>query len=256
MENEQTSKSKSIKMEIIVWLVAIPLAIGYLVIRESGLLSLPSLTVEDDCAFAKVRVNVSYGGRHSKTTVNLMLIPFYYAGDVHQLWLVMPARDWLTQQGDSVFLIGDEHRKISLCARWNTRQDNVSSLACPLTPEQWEELKDFPLQKVIVSCPQTHKTWDCQRFAGRNLGNAIKKIEQVKSKVNVSTLHYKASSSKEKYVGETKNGIPHGHGKIYYKNGEIFEGEFEDGQRNGPGKLTYPTGEVTEGHWVNGIKAN
>lgn len=256
MENEQTSNLDNFLSHIIGFIVIFALAYGYLCIRDTGFFSSPKLIVEEDGAYAKVPVNVTYRQhrRHTEKTVNLALVPYYLASFGHQLWLMAPAKDWFAQEGDSVFLIGEGHRKMALYARWATGKGHNVGMVCPLTPEQWEELKDFPLQKVVVSCQRTHKAWDCQRFAGRNLGNAIKKIEQVKPNIKISTLPYKPSSLKEKYEGETKNGVPHGHGKIFYKNGEVFEGEFEDGERNGPGKLIYPSGEVTEGIWVNGVK--
>ncbi len=89
------------------------------------------------------------------------------------------------------------------------------------------------------------------------------------------TLNYHGS----KYVGEVKDGVPHGYGKHYWPNGELlFEGEwrndtwhngtiyndvgikvytgdFRDGDLHGQGKLFYENGKVEyEGQWYSGLQ--
>ena len=39
-----------------------------------------------------------------------------------------------------------------------------------------------------------------------------------------------------KYLGEIKNGVPHGHGTYFYNSGnKLFEGEFIEGKEHGHG---------------------
>ena len=54
------------------------------------------------------------------------------------------------------------------------------------------------------------------------------------------------------YVGETKNGKPHGFGKMTYENGDVYEGEFREGYRGGRGVYTWTNGNVYDGEWKNG----
>jgi hypothetical protein len=77
------------------------------------------------------------------------------------------------------------------------------------------------------------------------------------------------------YVGEFKNNLEHGHGKLnypsgnkyegefedghrtkgrwYYKNGHVFEGEFnENGYMHGAGEIHYINGDILKGNWKDG----
>lgn len=54
------------------------------------------------------------------------------------------------------------------------------------------------------------------------------------------------------FRGEMKNGIPHGRGKIAYKDGTVLEGEFKEGQPHGLCKCTALAGSVFEGQYENG----
>ena len=56
------------------------------------------------------------------------------------------------------------------------------------------------------------------------------------------TIHGAVIKTNE-YIGELKNGIPHGHCKIIYTDGHIFEGKFVKGVRHGHGKYLWPDGE-------------
>ena len=49
------------------------------------------------------------------------------------------------------------------------------------------------------------------------------------------------------YIGEIKNSIFNGKGKLISANGAIYEGDFEDGERNGNGKITFEDGTIYEG---------
>lgn len=56
------------------------------------------------------------------------------------------------------------------------------------------------------------------------------------------------------YTGESKDGLPHGRGKMVYSNRDVYEGEFKNGQRDGFGKYYYNYGDgyLYDGHWRNG----
>ena len=54
-----------------------------------------------------------------------------------------------------------------------------------------------------------------------------------------------------KYTGQTKNGVPHGTGKLIRASGSVYEGNFVDGNRHGYGTMTYADGRVEQGRWEN-----
>jgi hypothetical protein len=56
------------------------------------------------------------------------------------------------------------------------------------------------------------------------------------------------------FEGEFKNGKKYGHGKYMYKNGDVYEGEYKDGEKHGHGKCVYKNGDVYEGEYKDGKK--
>ena len=58
-----------------------------------------------------------------------------------------------------------------------------------------------------------------------------------------SVMNTKSFSNGDKYVGELKDGHPHGKGTMTYNNGEMYKGEFKWGKHYGEGILTYPNGD-------------
>ena len=59
-------------------------------------------------------------------------------------------------------------------------------------------------------------------------------------------------SGRGTYRGKTKDGKPHGPGKLTYEDGRVYEGEWERDRRHGDGKLTYNDGRVYDGAWKRG----
>lgn len=57
--------------------------------------------------------------------------------------------------------------------------------------------------------------------------------------------------SQTDYVGELKDGLPHGEGTLTYPNGTVYEGEFNDGLRSGQGKWTNTSGVTYSGSWLD-----
>ena len=59
----------------------------------------------------------------------------------------------------------------------------------------------------------------------------------------------------EYYIGGRLNGLKHGIGAIYYKNGKIkYKGYFIKDEFEGIGKYIYENGEYYIGKWLNGLK--
>ena len=55
------------------------------------------------------------------------------------------------------------------------------------------------------------------------------------------------------YEGQlTGNGIPHGHGKMTYPNGDTFNGQFMQGKKHGKGEYRFKDGETRTGEWFHG----
>jgi len=77
-------------------------------------------------------------------------------------------------------------------------------------------------------------------------------------KINISTGNLKGEIVYygKKYVGEYKDGIPNGKGKLYYSTDDnwnrlTYEGNFVNGIRQGKGTLTWKDGGKYDGEWVN-----
>lgn len=64
----------------------------------------------------------------------------------------------------------------------------------------------------------------------------------------IGTLYY--HKKKIEYEGEWKNGLKHGKGKFYWRNGDMYEGGWENGLKHGKGTLT-SVGLIYTGTWVN-----
>ncbi len=56
--------------------------------------------------------------------------------------------------------------------------------------------------------------------------------------------------TREKYIGEFRNGLRHGAGIMQWDNGEIYRGEWSNNQRNGKGSLTKMDGSAIGGIWA------
>ena len=54
------------------------------------------------------------------------------------------------------------------------------------------------------------------------------------------------------YVGEVKDGEPHGKGTFIWQDGRKYEGDWKEGKTHGQGKYSYPDGSVETGRWEAG----
>ena len=61
-------------------------------------------------------------------------------------------------------------------------------------------------------------------------------------------------SNKSVYIGELKNGKPHGQGISTWENGVQYVGEWKDGKRHGQGRVTWKNGVKYVGEWKDGGK--
>jgi len=61
-------------------------------------------------------------------------------------------------------------------------------------------------------------------------------------------------SSKSVYIGDLKDGKPHGQGIGTWKNGVKYVGEWKDGKRHGQGRVTWKNGVKYVGEWEDGGK--
>jgi hypothetical protein len=105
-------------------------------------------------------------------------------------------------------------------------------------------------EQIALSSPQTSVTSPTITHSSEKRGkqNDAKENQPGKKKSKVR------DSSKDSFIyqGEVLNGLPHGKGKITYKNGSAYEGEFAKGDIHGKGKKIYSNGLVYEGEFING----
>ena len=57
-----------------------------------------------------------------------------------------------------------------------------------------------------------------------------------------------------KYVGEIRNGLPHGQGTETFPNGQKYVGKFKDAKKNGKGTFTFPDGRKYVGEFKDGTQ--
>ena len=56
------------------------------------------------------------------------------------------------------------------------------------------------------------------------------------------------------YIGDIKNNLKHGKGKIYYATGNIkYDGDFINDKFEGNGKYIYKNGDYYIGEWKNNV---
>jgi antitoxin component YwqK of YwqJK toxin-antitoxin module len=73
---------------------------------------------------------------------------------------------------------------------------------------------------------------------------------------NIQELTIRLFDHNYKYIGELKDGKPHGRGTIYYNNKQIaYRGSWNKGKWEGQGVLYYKDGRVVyKGGWKDGEK--
>ena len=67
----------------------------------------------------------------------------------------------------------------------------------------------------------------------------------------IETIEYPDGS---KYIGDLKDGKPHGKGISTFPDGTMYEGNWVVGKRDGLGIMTYPNRIIYDGLWKNDKK--
>ncbi len=62
-----------------------------------------------------------------------------------------------------------------------------------------------------------------------------------------------AEEATTEYVGDTKDGLPHGRGTLTYFEGPTYSGEFFEGKRHGEGIWMHQDGATYDGEWKNDL---
>ena len=57
---------------------------------------------------------------------------------------------------------------------------------------------------------------------------------------------------RQEYIGELKNGDPHGYGSTLYSNGQMYLGEYNNGKKHGYGIVIFNNGNKFIGTFKNG----
>ena len=79
-----------------------------------------------------------------------------------------------------------------------------------------------------------------------------KKYEEIKLNNNITQnkeLYYKEG----RYIGQFKNGLKEGKGKMYWDTGDRYEGEWKNDKQEGKGIFYWISGNIYEGEFKNGI---
>lgn len=66
-----------------------------------------------------------------------------------------------------------------------------------------------------------------------------------------SRRHEKRFDDGSDYVGQMKDGVPHGYGVMRWPDGGVYEGEWRSGNREGGGRARWPDGHEFSGSWAN-----
>lgn len=98
-------------------------------------------------------------------------------------------------------------------------------------------------------------------FSGSNgtSNNSVtesERIAQLEAEIEVLRKSLQSSThilpNGDRYVGQMKNGVPHGLGTYTWASGDRFVGEYRDGLPNGLGTYVWPNGDKLVGEYING----
>lgn len=116
------------------------------------------------------------------------------------------------------------------------------------------------LVDLTINGNELSGTWSMLTFGKEELEKK-RKVRYRSINTNLTNAmpsnEYIYSNGKARYVGELKNNLPNGNGKIFFKeSGNIYEGHVVDGKQNGNGKVTFSDNGRIEGEFINGSAYN
>jgi hypothetical protein len=79
----------------------------------------------------------------------------------------------------------------------------------------------------------------------------VKFISNIDESVETAIHHFEEEG---KYLGELKNGTPHGRGVFFYNDDQRYAGDFIDGKFNGEGIYVFSDNHRYTGKWKDGLK--
>ena len=106
------------------------------------------------------------------------------------------------------------------------------------------------LASISVACPIPSPSvisnhWSTQEFGTMRLVSG----ERCRLPAQWKTYRFDHGA---KFLGELKDGLPHGSGVSVYPDGRKYVGEFHEGRWSGPGTVTFPDGSVSVGLFREG----
>ena len=113
---------------------------------------------------------------------------------------------------------------------------------CHTAKQQTELKKQFEIMGIKYGREGLGKYNEVCKGAFEQITNYVASlnkeyVQNVAKKTNQKIVQKIFNNAR--YIGEIKDELPHGKGKIMYMNGVVYEGELKEGRRNGFGKLYY-----------------
>ena len=115
-------------------------------------------------------------------------------------------------------------------------------------------VKEEPPKKVepkVVEIPKKVEEPVVQKTDQIVLYGKLVKDKRNPSKSVTKWFSYGNDKTDQKYVGETKNGLPNGKGTQTFPNGDKYIGEFWNGKRHGQGTIYWTNGNKVVGEFQN-----
>ena len=102
--------------------------------------------------------------------------------------------------------------------------------------------------KRIINFVESIKT-EMPKWKTTKSSKQLNLFESENDKNKAKTINY---ANDDQYLGEIKNGLRNGKGKMTYSNGNIYSGDWIDDVFHGKGTYLKPNGQSMSGDWENG----
>ena len=102
--------------------------------------------------------------------------------------------------------------------------------------------------KRIINFVESIKT-EMPKWKTTKSSKQLNLFESEDDKNKAKTINY---ANDDQYLGEIKNGLRNGKGKMTYSNGNIYSGDWIDDVFHGKGTYLKPNGQSISGDWENG----